>query len=341
MKKIFINVFSLLLIGLAFTSCNNNDDVAAIDSTTVKPTLTIDFPAAITVTEGTDIPVNFTISQPVGHDFEIRVLINNQLSTASSDDSDITNASINTSFEKVFTFPAFATTYSDVISIVADDLIEPTETLSVFFDPTRTSAVAMTQLNSTITIQNVVQDKLDLTFHFDRSFSSPTSGATFTLCGLSNSALTGTNYDVDFILYDAAFTPLPNFQAQTGACTEALSMDLADYPDGLYHITAYLYANADLDVANLPFPLVDIPTFDIPITVDYLRSGSISGTYTQEAANYFTSDSPVNSENQVVDILISTVGANRVFTIQDTQGNITASGRMAHKSAFKSKRVKL
>ncbi len=147
-------------------------------------------------------------------------------------------------------------------------------------------------------------------------------------------------YDIDFLVYDDSFNDLGVLDAQTGACPEKIAMDLADYIDGTYHITAYLYTNAELDLAEIGFPLVAVPEFDIPVTVDYLRAGSIKGTYTQEPANYFTSNSAVGSENQVVDIVISTVGANRIFTIQDTAGNISASGRMVTKAKHVSKRVK-
>ena len=53
---------------------------------------------------------------------------------------------------------------------------------------------------------------------------------------------------------------------------ESLTMNINDYADGIYDITAYLYTNADLDLAEIAFPLVDVPEFMIPITVDYMRS---------------------------------------------------------------------
>jgi hypothetical protein len=339
MKKNIIKLFSLALATTLFVSCNSNEEVASIVPI-AKPTMTIAVAPTVTVQEGDLVPFTLTLSAPAGHDFDVFLILDKNASTADGTDSDVDEGYSNTAFQKKVTFPAFTTSFSSVIEIAEDDLPEPTETLRVMIGDTRTSAASFTSAYTTISILNVVKPQLDLTFHFDRSFSSP-SGATFNLCDLSGSALTNSEYDVDFILYDEFFNFIPNFDAQTGACTEAMSLKLADYPDGLYHITAYLYANADLDYASLPFPLNDIPTFDIPITVDYMRSGSFSGKYTQEPVNYFTSDSPVDSENQLMDIVISTVGTERKFTVQNTVGVVSGSGRMATKPAFKSKRVKL
>jgi hypothetical protein len=330
MKKNIIKITGLFAFALMFFACDSTQDVTPI-AEVGKPAMTIAFPTAVTVNEGDLIPFTLTLSAPVGKDFDVYVVMNQQTSTAGSLDSNVESATVNTTYQKKFTFPAFSTTYSDVIEIYNDDLKEGDENLGITFGDTRTTAVSLTPVVSNITIKNVVKDELTLDFHFDKTFYGE-NGYSNSLCKLASSITAAPNnkYDVDFIVYDNTFTDVGNVQAQTSACTESLTMKLSDYPDGLYHITAFLYTNADLDFAMLSFPLVGSPQFDIPITVDYLRSGSIDkGTYTQEAVNYFNSNTAAGTENQVVDVLISTVGGVRKFTIQDTAGNISASGKSA------------
>ena len=332
MKKNIINITGLFGLALMFFACDSSQDVTPIAEVS-KPAMTIAFPTAVTVNEGDLIPFTLTLSAPVGKDFDVYVVMNQQTSTAGNLDSDVDAATVNTTYQRKFTFPAFSTTYSDFIEIYNDDLKEGNEILGLFIGDTRTTAVTFTPVVSNITIKNVVKDELTLDFHFDKTFYGE-NGYSNSLCKLKSS-LSNDPYDVDFIVYDSTFSPVSYpgaLGAQTGACTESLTMKLANYPDGLYHITAYLYTNADLDFAMLSFPLIGSPQFDIPITVDYLRSGSIDkGTYTQEAVNYFNSNTGVGSENPVVDVLISTVGGVRKFTVQDTAGNISASGKSALK----------
>lgn len=336
MKKNIVKIFSLLLVTSLFVSCNDDQDVASIVEID-KPTMDIDILPAVTAAEGTTVPFTLTLDRPVGHDFDVYIM-RQVTSTADNEDSDVSSDYANTSYQKRISFPAFTTTYSGFIEISEDELAEGDENLILQIGESRTSAVNFTPAMTNITITNVVSDVLDLTFNFDREFTAGDN--TYSLCDIT-SDLSGDPYDVDFLVYDDSFNDLGVLDAQTGACPEKISMDLNDYVDGTYHITAYLYTNADIDLAEIGFPLVSIPEFNIPITVDYLRAGSINkGRYNQEAVNYFTSNSAVGSENQVVDIVISTVGANRIFTIQDTAGNISASGRMATKGKHISKRVK-
>ncbi|WP_298115748.1 hypothetical protein [Flavobacterium sp.] len=336
MKKNIVKIFSLLAVASFFTSCNDDQDVASIVQID-KPTMTISVASAVTTAEGTTVPFTLTLDEPTGHDFDVFIM-RQVTSTADQNDSDINGDYANTSYQKKITFPAFTTSYSGEIEINEDELAEGNENLILQIGESRTSAVKFTPATTNITITNVVSDVLDLTFNFDRDFTAGSN--TYSLCEIT-SDLSGDPYDIDFIVYDDSFNDLGVTDAQTGACPEELSMDLADYVDGTYHITAYLYTNAELDLAEIGFPLVAIPEFNIPITVDYLRAGSINkGRYNQEPVNYFTSNTAVDSENQVVDIVISTVGGKRIFTIQDTAGNVSASGRMASKSKHISKRVK-
>ena len=120
----------------------------------------------------------------------------------------------------------------------------------------------------------------------------------------------------------------------TGVQTCALPIYINDYADGIYDIKAYLYTNADLDLAEIAFPLVDVPEFMIPITVDYMRSGAFKGLYTQEVVNQFTSNSPVGSENYVMSVEVYTdaVDGVRKFRILNSAGSVSAEGKVAKKT---------
>ncbi len=192
---------------------------------------------------------------------------------------------------------------------------------------TRTYDVNFTPVDITINIENVVSEELKLDFHFNKTFYG-SNGYSNSLCEIE-SALSATTYDVDFIVYDSMGNDLGIGDAQTANCEESLTMNINDYADGIYDIKAYLYTNADLDLAEIAFPLVDVPEFMIPITVDYMRSGAFKGLYTQEVANQFTSNSPVNSENYVMSVEVYTdaVDGVRKFRILNSAGSVSAEGR--------------
>ena len=173
---------------------------------------------------------------------------------------------------------------------------------------------------------------MKLDFHFNKTFYG-SNGYSNSLCEIE-SALSATTYDVDFIVYDSMGNDLGIGDAQTTNCEESLTMNINDYADGIYDITAYLFTNADLDLAEIAFPLVDVPEFMIPITVDYMRSGAFKGLYTQEVANQFTSNSPVGSENYVMSVEVYTdaVDGVRKFRILNSAGSVSAEGKVAKKT---------
>jgi hypothetical protein len=341
MKK-NIKFFSLALATIVFASCNKDDatnDSQLIFNPNVTGTITtLPSPVTVPVTPPlafgvTPIVVNeidnntfnfkLTLSEPVPVPVVVKSI---QIAG---------NATIGVDYDIAdIVIPAYATSATGQINILMDDLVEGDETATIQISDVTTGNAHFQAQNVTFTIKNGVKDQLDLSFNFDKTFYGA-NGYSNSLCNLASSITAAPNnkYDIDFIVYDAAWTDLGVVDAQTGACNEKLSIKLSDPKfaiDQTYHITAFLWTNADLDFAMLSFPLVGSPQFDIPVTVDYLRSGSINkGTYTQEAANYFNSNTAAGTESAVMDVVISTVGGVRKFTIQDTAGNISASGRMA------------
>ncbi len=331
-NKSFYKVFCLVVITALIVSCSYDQKVDAVVQV-AKPTMTIAIAPTATVNEGGSLPFTLTLSSPVSEEFNVFIMLDGQKSTADKFDSDVSSSTSSAAIQKVVTIAPFQTVYNGTINIASDDLAEPTEILSLIIGESRTTAVNFLPATTQISITNIVADELKLSFNFNRTFSAP-NGYTNSLCALVSPVATpATGYDVDFIVYkDPSTTPLPVYDAQTSACTEKLTMKLANFTNGLYHIKANLYTNGDLDTVSL---INSIPQFNIPITVDYLRSGSINaGTYTQEASNFFTSATAVGSENPVVDVLISTVGGVRKFTIKNTAGVVSASGKFhnSHKN---------
>lgn len=325
----YLKVLGVFAIATVLFSCEKEEDVAAI-VIEPKPNMTIDMAAAINAQEGDEVPFTLNFDAPVGRAFTFFVVRLNE-STATADDSSVDESYPNNAFQQKFTVPAGALSFTDKIVINNDIDNDDNETLVLSIGDSRTSAAIFTPKIVTITIGNVVSDELSLEFFYDRTFGADNQ---FSLCDLE-SDLSGDTYDVDFLLYTEAGVDTGNTSGQTGACNEKITMDLADYADGIYYVTAFLYTNADLELAEIGFPVIGIPEFNIPVAVGYTRSGSFKGTYNQDAADYFTSNSAVSTENYVVSIEIYTdvVDGLRKFKVyNDTSGVVSGMGKHAKKA---------
>ncbi|HLF52765.1 hypothetical protein [Flavobacterium sp.] len=300
------------------SSCDDGDDVTPIVDLN-KPTMTIDLASAITVAEGTEIPVTFNLSAPVGQDFSVFVVLLPG-STADNLDSDIENPYPNTAFQKAITIPAFTTSFTTTIVINEDDAIEGVEHLLLSVGDTRTTAVLFEPTILDVTITNVVSDVLNLVLNFDKSFTS--SGTTYTLCDIG--------YDMDFYVLDSTFTDMGIYGAATGNCPEELDLDITTLADGTYYIFYDIYDDAGL--AGAPHT-----PFAVPITVDYVRSGGIApGTFAQEAAF-----APMSTDGSGSDYVITIEIANGVVTLKNSVPEVIASGRTANKVKAAIEKAKL
>lgn len=326
----FLGVAAILSLSV---SCDKEEDVDSIVQVH-KPNMTISVASVTNAVEGDIVPFTLTFDEPVGRDFNLYIMRSNA-STASDLDSSVSELYPNTAYQQVVAIPAGTTTFIGGIEIELDDLKEDTEQLLLTIGDTRTYDVNFTPVDITINIENVVSEELKLDFHFNRTFSG-SNGFSSSLCEIE-SELSATNYDIDFIVYDSMGNDLGVVDAQTANCEESLTMNINDYADGIYDIKAYLYTNADLDLAEIAFPLVDVPEFMIPITVDYMRSGAFKGLYTQEVVNQFTSNSPVDSENYVMSVEVYTDAADgiRKFRILNSAGSVSAEGKAKAKKTYK------
>lgn len=323
----FLGVAAILSLSV---SCDKEEDVDSIVQVH-KPNMTISVASVTNAVEGDIVPFTLTFDEPVGRDFNLYILRLNG-STASDLDSSVNELYPNTAYQQVVAIPAGTTTFIGGIEIELDEIKEDSEQLLLTIGDTRTYDVNFTPVDITINIENVVSEELKLDFHFNKTFYG-NHGYSNSLCEIE-SALSATTYDVDFIVYDSMGNDLGIGDAQTTNCEESLTMNINDYANGIYDITAYLYTNADLDLAEIAFPLVDVPEFMIPITVDYFRSGAFKGLYTQEVTNQFTSNSPVDSENYVMSVEVYTDAADgvRKFRILNSAGSVSAEGKVAKKT---------
>lgn len=331
----YLKVLGVFAIATVLFSCEKDEDVDAIVNV-AKPNMTIDMATAISAQEGEEVPFTLNFDQPVGRDFTFFVVRLNE-STASADDSSVNESYPNNAFQQSFTVPAGSLTFTDKIVINNDDDNDPNEILVLSMGDTRTSAVIFTPKIVTITIGNVVADELNLTFFYDKTFGANNE---FSLCELE-SELSGDTYDIDFVVYDENFVELPITGAQTGACNEELTMNLANYVDGIYNITAYLYTNADLELAEIGFPVNGIPEFNIPISVRYNRSGVFGGTYSQDANDFLTSNSVPTTEVYVVSVEVYTdvVDGQRKFKVFNLDTNVVSGmGKHAKKAKINKRR---
>ncbi len=326
MKNMKINLFALALVigGTFVTSCNEDDatgnSVLEVNSGVTGSVVTdFDSSAALTVNEVDEETFTYMVSISEAQPVDIHLTVS-QISGSATPDEDFT-------FDSVVVIPAYATTASGSISILNDLTPESLESFTLQIGGVNTSNATIPVKTVTFNIVNELSNELKLDFHFNRTFSG-SNGFSSSLCEIE-SIFSAEPYDVDFIVYDSMGNDLGVLDAQTANCEESLTMNINDYADGIYDITAYLYTNADLDLAELAFPLVDVPEFMIPITVDYLRSGSFSGLYTQEVANQFTSNSPVDSESYLMSIEVYTdaIDGVRKFRVLNSAGNISAEGR--------------
>lgn len=209
--------------------------------------------------------------------------------------------------------PAYATSASGTIKILNDDTVEGIETATLQISDVTTSNASFVSQTVTFSINNYVSDDLEMSLMFNHDFSI--SGTDYNLCGIG--------YDMDFYVLDNTMLDTGNYTAATGACVEKLAMNLADYPNGTYTVVYDIYADGGIS-GQYHDP------FDLPITVDYMRSGAIaSGTFTQEDSFWANSTDGSGS-----DYVCTVEVLNGVFTVKNSLDGVIASGRSA---SFKSK----
>lgn len=321
-----ISLLSLLSLATLFVGCNNDDNTTGkskvVAASDVTGTVAFSFTGTQTVQEVNQNVFNVTVTIDKPQVISVHVKLAQIGGTATAGE-DFT-------FPSEIEIPAYATSATASFKILNDLTVEGTENLILQVGGDTTANANFAPATANIIIQNSISDKLDLVFKYDKTFYGE-GGYSNTLCNISSSLTPGSVYDVDYLLYNASNVDTGNYTAATIACDEHMIIDIDNYVDGLYHVNASLYTNADLDYAFLSFPLLGAPVFEIPISTEYLRGGAITKGIYAQSTGIWTSATAVGTETNLFDVLISTNGSGyRSFTIQDANG-VIASGKTANK----------
>ena len=323
MKKINNGFFSVSMLALlGFASCTNDVD-QSYPLNTNKPTITIT-PSSATISEIDDSSTpdvnesvaTFTVTtdRALNADMKFKLEIISGESTLSLDDfeTSLDDSPIDFGIDGyVFILPRNQTTTTFTISGISD-MFEGSEILKLRVFPVGTmdGLVAADSQILTLTLNNSA-DNLVLVIDWDKTFNY--GGVDYTFCALS--------YDVDILVYDQN-GDMFGAGAQTGDCPETLEMSLANYPNGTYTITGYLYDDGPDDIASAGIS----PPIDIPFNVAYSRAGSQTlengGTFVQSTG--FTTDTQVGAEVYIMTVVVS----NGTFMIENN-GAVIAAGRNA------------
>jgi len=317
MKKNKISVLAAILaIGsLAFTSCNK-DDATGYSTLEVNNTVATIAPIAPAVTMPVTPPLVFgttpivvdevneqefkfsvtlDIPQPVA--IQIKTV---QVSGTATMGEDYT-------VSDVFIAP-YATTGTGTIKILKDDAVESVETATLQVSDITTSNAVVTSKMVTFTINNWVSPMLNLDCNFDHDFSI--SGVDYSLCEKG--------YDMDYFVLNSSLVDTDNHTGATGACVEKVRLDSTTMTDGTYYIFYDIYSDAGLN-SQYHDP------FNIPTTVNYMRSGAIkAGTFVQEGSFV-----PTSTDGSGSGYVCTVTLAAGVFTIEDSNATVIASGRAA------------
>lgn len=314
MKKNKYSFLSLALVlaGVVFTSCNNddakNDSVVnvydgAASVAAVSPVINVD--GLTTINEGgADTELEFSVVlqkvQPV--DVYVNVSLVPGGDAVEEEDFD---------FDHQVIIPAFTTTGKGKVVIHGDAETEGTESFTLQVGDGTEANLSLTPKELMFNITDFGDLNLELTW--DRTFNF--GGTDYTLCQIG--------YDVDFYVFDSEGNDVTDYQAATGACPEYITLSLANLPDGEYELIENIYDDSGLSTAGID------PAFDIPVTVNYARDNSpFAGTFVQDDADVidsnFGSDPAMGTPIYVATITVS----NGLFTFSKN-GSVVATGKMA------------
>jgi hypothetical protein len=333
----YFKIAVFTFFGLSIVSCNKDIDEPSYPGVNQdKPMVTLtwdqlsiaekDDPSTPSVDES-QIMFTLTSDRLFNEDLRFMLALDTDNSTGSFDDVEFSSNNPGTDYLDVesqfsnygypsaitFVLPANTMSAQVNLSAILDDLVEGSENLKFKFYSAGSykAQVPDGAQNFEVTIAPKSSNTVEFTFSWDQTFDF--GGTAYSLCEIA--------YDNDYLLFDSGFG-FVEYAGASSDCPETYSMDLTALADGDYYIYQNLYDNAGLDGAGLT-------TFSIPTTVDYYRGGSatLAGTFVQNAADAFDSDSASGGYAYVVTVNIN----NDVVTLTDDNGpTVVASGRFAN-----------
>ncbi|MBT1689624.1 Calx-beta domain-containing protein [Dawidia soli] len=220
MKKLYSRYISILGLAAAFAACSDDDQTGDSILTPTAPTvnITIDHPEVTMLEKDSTFTFTVTLSTPQIVDVAVYVNVTGGDATEGEDFT----------YTSLLKIPANRTSASGQVKILADDLPEDSETLTITIGDAQTENATITPRTMSFTIQNVSSGDLPLTLSWN--------GTLFDATG----APIDPDDIADMILY---ITDLDGNVLETidGASYEEFLMS-SDFEDGEYLVKAGVFA---------------------------------------------------------------------------------------------------
>ena len=305
----------ILALALITTSCDLGDQedltgLATINAT--SPDITIDgnFDDANGVEA--DKTINFTLNLSEPQIADIHVPVFAAGGTAVEGEDYVIN-------DHTVIIPAYSTSASGSISIIADTEPEDQETFSITIGDHTVANTVFTPKTYNFVLDNYVAESIEITFDFDvdliyagDAYSSCTYGVDLDMF-VSNAD----GFDIN----DPWATWNGTDYAATGDCPEVLVMDKADWGDGEYIIWHELWDNVNAGLWE------DQP---VPVTSTFVRAGSFTSTIVQDDSQAMNSNDlgeaqgGTSTHGYIAKVTI----AGDTYTISAENGDVIGSGKM-------------
>lgn len=235
MKNMFKYILSLGVLLLVFSSCEKDDFTGHSKLTPTNPTMTI---------KGVDANGYNLVEQNKTYTFEVEL-----------SEAQVVDVNINVVFAggdatpgADFTFvehviiPAYQTTGELTVSVLADDLVEDTETFTLSLGDAKTANATLTPVTATFTLMNYTEGDLAIDF----------SWATNALNAIGIDLGPTEAVDLRLLLTDPDGEIM---DVADGASFESMVLS-SEMDDGVYLLGTDIYSS------------VDAGDFDAPITID-------------------------------------------------------------------------
>ena len=306
----------ILALALITTSCNlgEQEDFDGLSTISASsPDITIsadDFDNIDGVEADGTYFYTLTLSEAQIADIKIQVF---QSGGTATEGSDFTLG------EHELIIPAFATSATGSITIIADTDPEDQETLSITIGDHTTANTSFQPTTYNFVLDNLVGETLDMNFDFDVDLIY--AGDAYSSCTYG--------VDLDVFVSDAAGFDINDpwatwngtDYAATGDCPEVLSMDKAVWGDGEYILWHELWDNVNAGLWE------DQP---VPITTTFVRSGLYKQTIVQDGAQAMNSNDlgeaqgGTNTHGYIAKVTI----AGDVYTVTAENGDEIVSGKL-------------
>ena len=240
----------LVAVAVVFSSCDEDDATGHSSVTPTSPTITVTAPTITAVTDEAGTDYVFTVAMSETQIVDVAVWITQTAGDATED------ADFALSTHKLV-IPAFTTSASFTVSILADAISEETESFTLTIGDSRTANATITPVDASFTINDYDSDDLTVTLSWDAD-----------LTDLSGSHVDPTvAADLRLLITDAAVPYTTVVTSVDGGSFEELSFAGTE-ADGDYYIVADFFSATDYG---------DQGFFDVDVTVGYSQAGVIDG----------------------------------------------------------------